>query len=45
MDNLNKFFYKFKNNLEDIINSLKKLEDNLDTYYNINHNIADLPQR
>ena len=39
MDNLNKVTNQFKMNLEDIINKLKKLQDNLNTYYNINNDI------
>ena len=39
MNNLNMVINKFKLNLEEIINKLKKLQDNLDIYYNINNNI------
>ena len=41
MNNLKEVINKFKLNLEDIINKLKKLEDNLDTYYNINNDILN----
>ena len=41
MDNLKEVINKFKLNLEDIINKLKKLQNNLDTYYNINNNILN----
>ena len=41
MNILNKVINKFKKNLEEIINKLKKLEDNLDTYYNTNNNILN----
>ena len=39
MDNLNIIINKFKNNLEEIITKLKKLQNDLDIYYNINNNI------
>ena len=39
MDKLNIIIYKFKMNLEEIIIKLKKLQKNLDTYYNINNDI------
>ena len=41
MNNLNMVINKFKMNLEEIINKLKKLQDNLDTYYNINNDILN----
>jgi len=39
MNELKEVINKFKMNLEEIIAKLKKLEDNLDTYYNINNDI------
>ena len=39
MDNLNMTINEFKKNIEEIITKLKKLENNLDIYYNINNNI------
>ena len=39
IDILNIVINKFKMNLEEIINKFKKLQDNFDTYYNINNNI------
>ena len=41
MNNLNMVINKFKMNLEEIINKLKKLQNNLDTYYNINNDILN----
>ena len=41
MDNLNTTINKFKANLEEIINKFKKLQENLDLYYNINNNIIN----
>ena len=41
MNNLNMIINKFKLNLEEIINKLKKLKDNLDIYYNINNNLLN----
>ena len=41
MNNLKIVINKFKTNLEEIINKFKKLEDNLDIYYNINNNIIN----
>ena len=39
MNDLNKIINKFINNLEEIIVKLKKIQNNLDIYYNINNEI------
>ena len=41
MNNLNKVINKFKLNLEETINKFKKLQVNLDTYYNISNDILN----
>ena len=41
MDNLNSAINQVKMNLEEIINKLKKLQENLDMYYNINSNVIN----
>ena len=41
MDNLNIIINRFKKNLEEIISKLKKLENDLDIYYNINNDIIN----
>ena len=41
MNNLKRIINKFKNNLEEIIIKLKKLQNNLDIYYNINNDIIN----
>ena len=41
MNNLNMVINKFKMDLEEIISKLKKLKENLDTYYNINNKIIN----
>ena len=41
MNNLKASINKFKMNLEEIIKKFKKLQENLDLYYNINNNILN----
>ena len=41
MDELNIVINEFKMNLEEIIFKLKKLQENLDLYYNINNDIIN----